>query len=83
MGVPHMVIRRHYMEILEKWRDKQVIKVVNGVRRCGKSTLLEQFRAALKQSGVEESQITAISFEKVESEHLLEYHALHEFAAHE
>ena len=74
-----MVIRRYYMEKLEKWRDKQVIKVVTGVRRCGKSTLLEQFRAALKQSGVEESQITSISFEKEEFEHLLEYHALHDY----
>lgn len=74
-----MVQRTQYLEKLKKLRDKQIIKVVTGVRRCGKSTLLEQFRAYLVADGVDESQIIAINFEDVEYEHLLDYHALHSY----
>lgn len=35
-----MIERIEYINILDKWRDKQVIKVVTGIRRCGKSSLL-------------------------------------------
>ena len=35
-----MIERKEYMALLEKWRDKKVIKVVTGIRRCGKSSLL-------------------------------------------
>ena len=39
-----MVNRKHYFNKLLKLKDKQIIKVVTGVRRCGKSTILELFR---------------------------------------
>ena len=42
----HMVIRKEYLGRLLAWKDEQVIKVVTGIRRCGKSTLLKQFQDA-------------------------------------
>ena len=73
-----MVQRKRYLDKLIKARDKQIIKVVTGVRRCGKSTLLQQFQAYLRQQGVEDKQIISLNFERLENEPLLEYHALYE-----
>lgn len=47
-----MIERKEYMNLLEKWRDKKVIKVVTGIRRCGKSSLLRMFREKLLSDGV-------------------------------
>lgn len=74
-----MVQRKRYLEKLIKARDKQIIKVVTGVRRCGKSTLLQQFQAYLREQGVEEKQIIFLNFERLENEPLLEYHALYTY----
>ena len=43
--------RREYMERLYAWRDKQIIKVITGVRRCGKSFLLEMHQEWLRAQG--------------------------------
>ena len=58
-----MVQRKEYLDILLSWKDDKVIKVVTGIRRCGKSTLLEQFQALLIKNGVDSSQIISINFE--------------------
>ena len=71
------VLRKKYLDELIRWRDKQVIKVVTGIRRCGKSTLLEQYKQWLVASGVESSQIQALNFEELENEPFLEYHSLY------
>lgn len=63
--------------ILETWRDKQVIKVITGVRRSGKSTLLNLFQQQLIASGVEKDQILSINFEDLAFEHLTDYKALY------
>ena len=39
-----MVERKEYLQQLLSWKDEQVIKVVTGIRRCGKSTLLRQYQ---------------------------------------
>ena len=41
---------------MKKWKDEQVIKVVTGIRRCGKSTLLLQYQARLKADGISDPQ---------------------------
>ena len=74
-----MVIRQQYLDKLIKLRDKQVIKVVTGFRRCGKSTLLMQFRDYLNECGVEDRQIISINFERLEFEHMLDPHALYKY----
>lgn len=58
-----MVERIEYLERLIAFKDKQVIKIITGIRRCGKSTLLEMFQTYLLGTGVDEEQIIAINFE--------------------
>lgn len=74
-----MVERKEYLEKLKLWKDEQVIKVVTGIRRCGKSTLLMQYQDYLKQSGVEADRIIAINFEELEYEELCDYKKLYEY----
>ena len=73
-----MIERDRYLSSLSRWKDKDVIKVITGVRRCGKSTLMEQWKARLQSSGVDPRQIIHINLELLENESLLEYHALHD-----
>lgn len=73
------ILRKEYLEQLLSWKDENVIKVVTGIRRCGKSTLLEQFREKLLNSGVQESQIISVNFEELEYEHLLDYQKLYAY----
>ena len=74
-----MVIRSQYLEKLHKTRDSQIIKVITGVRRCGKSTLLMQFQEELRKSGVQSGQIVAVNFEDLAFKSLLDYEALYEY----
>lgn len=76
-----MIIRTDYLNELIKWKDEKVIKVVTGIRRCGKSTLLEQFQEYLKSHGVLSKQIIAINFESLEFEDLLDYRKLYDYIA--
>ena len=68
-----------YLEKLKQWKDEQVIKVVTGIRRCGKSTLLAQYQAWLKTQGVPDGQILSINFEELEYEDLLDYRKLYAY----
>jgi predicted AAA+ superfamily ATPase len=74
-----LVQRRVYLEWLKSWREKQLIKVVSGVRRCGKSTLFKLYIDWLLQSGVKPEQIISINLEELEYEHLLNYRALYDY----
>ena len=58
-----MIERNEYLEALKKWKDKDLIKVVTGIRRCGKSTLFELFINYLKETGVKDDQIIKINLE--------------------
>ena len=73
-----MIVREKYLSELRQWRDKDVIKVITGVRRCGKSTLMDQWAGELMNDGVPEGNVIHINLEMMENERLLEYHALHE-----
>lgn len=55
--------RKEYLEKLMAWKDRQVIKVITGVRRCGKSTLMEMFQDHLREGGVLEEQLIAVNLE--------------------
>lgn len=74
-----MVIRKEYLSRLLAWKDEQVIKVVIGIRRCGKSTLLKQFQDHLLEEGVSQEQIISINFEDLDYEDLLDYKALYAY----
>lgn len=71
--------RREYLNKLIALRDKQLIKIVTGIRRCGKSTLLELYQDWLKQQGVEERQIISINFEDMDYEELTDYKKLYSY----
>lgn len=55
--------RKEYLDKLVRYKDKQVIKVLTGIRRCGKSTIMEIYRDWLMEHGIEEKQIVYINFE--------------------
>lgn len=74
-----MVQRKEYINQLLSWKDDRVIKVVTGIRRCGKSTLLAQFQNILREKGIEDEQIISINFEELEYEDLLDYKKLYTF----
>ncbi len=74
-----MVERKEYLQKLWSWKDEQMIKVVTGIRRCGKSTLLKQYQNKLKSVGVTEEQIISINFEELENEPLLDYKSLYQY----
>lgn len=74
-----MVQRKEYLDQLINWKDEQVIKVVTGIRRCGKSTLLLQFQQWLKENGVTDEQIVSVNFEELEYEDLLDYKKLYQY----
>lgn len=74
-----MIIRKEYLSRLLAWKDEQVIKVVTGIRRCGKSTLLKQFQDLLLEEGVSQEQIISINFEDLDYEDLLDYKALYAY----
>ena len=69
--------RSEYLDWLIRQKDKQIIKVVSGVRRCGKSTLFAIFQEYLLTNGVSPEQIISINFESIEYEDLLDYKSLY------
>ena len=67
-----LIQRKEYLQQLINWRDKKVIKVITGVRRCGKSTLMDLYKSYLRQQGVADEQIISINFEDYDYIDLLE-----------
>lgn len=59
-----MIPRTEYLDNLIRFKDKHLIKVVTGIRRCGKSTLFELYQEYLLQAGVEKTQIISINLEE-------------------
>lgn len=74
-----MAERKEYLEQLKAWKDEQVIKVVTGIRRCGKSTLLSQYQQQLQTTGITDEQIVSVNFEELEYEELLDYRKLYSY----
>lgn len=74
-----MVKRVEYFEKLLKCKDKGLIKVITGVRRCGKSTLLLMYKDYLLENGISEDHIIFINFEDLDNEELTNYKALYNF----
>ena len=79
MEVMVLFERKEYLDRLNQWRDEQVIKVITGIRRCGKSTLLLQYQEWLKARGVSEDQIVSVNFEELEYEELQDYRKLYSY----
>lgn len=71
--------RKEYLERLRAWRGKQVIKAITGVRRCGKSVLLEMYAEWLREQGVPEERIVRVNLENLDFEPLCQPTALHSY----
>ncbi|MDD6994552.1 MAG: ATP-binding protein [Candidatus Borkfalkiaceae bacterium] len=74
-----LIQRKEYLNHLIAFRDKKLIKVITGVRRCGKSTLMELYQEYLKKQGVKESQIISINFEDYDFYELRDEEKLYEY----
>lgn len=70
--------REEYLQWLREFCDKPIVKVVTGLRRSGKSTILQMFMDELRTKGISERQILTINFEEMENEILLDRHRLYE-----
>ena len=76
-----MIRRDEYLNELRSFKDKQLIKVVSGIRRCGKSTLFELFIDELINSGISERQIISLNFESAEFYSVKNYEDLYRTVA--
>lgn len=65
----NLVPRPHYTAWLQRWKNKNVIKVVTGMRRSGKSCIFELFQGELRAEGIPESNIHCINFESLDEEY--------------
>lgn len=74
-----MITREEYMQLLIDFKDKDLIKVVTGIRRSGKSTLYELYRNYLLGCGISEKQIIAINLEDPEYADIRESNCLYEY----
>ena len=74
-----MILRPFSVAELAAYRDTRLIKIVSGVRRCGKSTLLELYRRHLLETGVRQQQMIEINLEDADYRHLLNPYALHDY----
>ncbi|MBO5212453.1 MAG: ATP-binding protein [Clostridia bacterium] len=74
-----LIQRKEYLDKLIAFKDKQLIKIVTGIRRCGKSTLLALYQDWLRSQGVADEQIISINFEDLDYEELTDYKKLHAY----
>lgn len=72
-------MRDEYLQTLKDFKDKDIIKIVTGIRRCGKSTLMQLFQNYLKETGIDEKHIIAINFEDYDYEDLKQPKALYTY----
>lgn len=73
-----MVPRSEYISQLEAYKDKQIIKVITGLRRSGKTTLMEIYKESLIVSGVSLEQIIHLNFEDVDNAYIEDYRILYQ-----
>jgi len=79
MEMINMIERKEYLEQLEFWKNKDIIKVITGIRRCGKSTLLKLYQERLISQEIMSDQIISINFEDMDFENLLDYRELYKY----
>ncbi len=72
-----MIERKQYLDKLIGFKDKKLIKVVTGIRRCGKSTLFHLYQQYLRQNGIDASQIQNINLEDLDNLHLRNFEVLY------
>ena len=76
--IDKLIKRPIYVNKLLNFKDSNLIKIVTGIRRCGKSTLFNLYINELEKQGVQPNQIQQIKFEELENEDLLDYKKLYQ-----
>ena len=74
-----MLKREKYLSQIREFYDSDLIKILVGIRRCGKSVILEQIMEEIKEKGIEKSHIIYINFEFIDFEELTDYKKLNEY----
>ena len=74
-----MIIRERYLKEIRKFYDQDLIKVIIGIRRCGKSVLMKQIIDELKTKGIDEEHIIYIHFEDYDYDIYTDSHKFHDF----
>lgn len=74
-----MIKREEYINLLKRFKDKELIKIVTGIRRCGKSTLLEMYKQYLLENGVKKEQIISINLEDLKYSFIKDYLDLYNY----
>lgn len=72
-----MIGRPNYLEELRSFKEKDLIKIVTGIRRCGKSTLFDLYIEYLLANGVSKEQIIRINLEDYEFNDIIDYNDLY------
>ena len=74
-----MMIREKYLSKIREFYDSDLIKIITGIRRCGKSVLLKQIMNELKDNGIKDDHIIYINFEDVEYYFISDYLDLNKY----
>ena len=74
-----MIERNDYLNLLIRFKDKELIKVITGIKRCGKSTLLDLYKNYLMNNGIEEEQIISINLEDLKYNFIDSYMSLYNY----
>lgn len=74
-----IIVRDKYLSFLKSYKDHAIIKVISGVRRSGKSVLLDTFKGYLLENGISEERVIFINFEAFENKELTDPEVLHEY----
>ena len=74
-----MLIRENYLSKIRGFYDSDLVKILVGIRRCGKSVILEQIIDEIKEKKVKEDHIIYINFEFIEFEDLKDYKKLNSY----
>ena len=74
-----LITRKEYLKQLAMWREETIIKVVTGVRRCGKSTLFDLYVDNLAKDGVADEQVVLVNLENEDVSKLLDHKKLHAY----
>ena len=74
-----MILRKQYIKKISQYKEKELVKVITGIRRCGKSVLMDQYIEQLINNGVKKDNIIKINFEEKEVENLLDKDELYKY----
>ena len=75
------VQRKIYLDKIISYKDKDVVKIVTGIRRCGKSTMLDLFHEWLLETGVQSENIVHINLESLKYKNILHYESFYDFVS--